>query len=86
MLTFNYKQFSLIGSLLILFTHVTIAADNTNSVTAGELVLEPPTLISLGLEWYIEGDDDRDAMVEVAYRKSGETTLARRPAPAARAE
>jgi len=72
MLTFNYKQFSLIGSLLILFTHVTIAADNTNSVSAGELVLEPPTLISLGLEWYIEGDNDRDAMVEVAYRKSGE--------------
>ncbi|MDG1851248.1 MAG: hypothetical protein P8J44_03950, partial [Gammaproteobacteria bacterium] len=72
MLTFNYKQFSLIGSLLILFTHITIAADNTNSVSAGELVLEPPTLISLGLEWYIEGDNDRDAMVEVAYRKSGE--------------
>lgn len=42
------------------------------SVTAGELVVEPPTLISLGFEWYIEGDDDRDAAVAVAYRRRGE--------------
>jgi len=41
------------------------------SVTAGELVVEPPTLISLGFEWYLEGDADRDAAVAVAYRKRG---------------
>ena len=40
--------------------------------TAGELVVEPPTLISLGFEWYIEGDADRDAVVAVAYRRAGE--------------
>src|SRR6056300_60195 len=68
------KLSSLLASTIILCTYITsvLAAENQNSVTAGELVLEPPTLISLGLEWYIEGDDDRDAMVEVAYRKSGE--------------
>ncbi len=40
-------------------------------VTAGDLVVEPPTLISLGFEWHIEGDADRDAAVAVAYRKRG---------------
>jgi hypothetical protein len=42
------------------------------AVTAGELVVEPPTLISLGFEWHIEGDADRDAAVAVAYRPAGE--------------
>lgn len=46
-------------------------------VTAGELVVDPPTLINLGFEWFIEGDDDRDASVEVSYRKVGDTAWQR---------
>ena len=46
-------------------------ASGQRNVTAGELVVEPPTLISLGFEWYVEGDSDRDAAVAVAYRKRG---------------
>src|SRR5688572_7329686 len=42
------------------------------AVTAGELIVEPPTLISLGFEWRIEGDADRDSTVAVAYRRAGE--------------
>jgi hypothetical protein len=42
------------------------------AVTAGGLVVEPPTLISLGFEWRIEGDADRDSAVAVAYRRAGE--------------
>jgi hypothetical protein len=42
-------------------------------VTAGEFVVEPPTLINLGFEWAIEGDDNRTATVEVSYRKTGTT-------------
>ena len=42
-----------------------------DGATAGELVVEPPTLIALGFEWYIEGDDDRDAAVTVQYREQG---------------
>jgi hypothetical protein len=45
------------------------AADRT---TVGELVVEPPTLISLGFEWLIEGDDNRNATVAVSYRRKGE--------------
>ena len=43
-----------------------------NAVAAGELLVEPPTLINLGFEWFIEGDDNRNAAVEVAYRRQGE--------------
>jgi hypothetical protein len=39
-----------------------------------ELVIDPPTLINLGFEWPIEGDDNRNATVEVAYRRTGENS------------
>jgi hypothetical protein len=42
------------------------------SVRPGKLVVEPPTLISLGFEWYIAGDDNRNAAVAIQYRKQGE--------------
>src|SRR6267142_7072197 len=40
-------------------------------VQPGELVIEHPTLINLGFEWVIEGDDNRNAQVDVSYRKQG---------------
>jgi len=48
------------------------AAQQTDSLVAQEIVIEPPTLISLGFEWYIEGDANRNASVEVHYRATGE--------------
>jgi hypothetical protein len=48
-----------------------LAADGT---TARELITEPPTLISLGFEWQIDGDDNRNAIVAVSYRKKGEAS------------
>lgn len=59
----------------LLATQLAVAADTADtadSVTAGELVVEPATLLSLGFEWYIEGDADRDAVVALSYRKVGE--------------
>jgi hypothetical protein len=41
-------------------------------VTPGELIVDPPTLINLGFEWLIEGDDNRNASVAVSYRGVGE--------------
>jgi hypothetical protein len=41
---------------------------------AGELVIEPPTLINLGFEWFIEGDSNRNAAVAVSYRRAGAST------------
>jgi hypothetical protein len=40
-------------------------------VTPGELLIEPPTLINLGFEWFIQGDTNRNASVQVSFRKAG---------------
>jgi hypothetical protein len=50
------------------------AADQAkeNAVTAGEFIVDPPTLINLGFEWMIQGDDNRNAKVDVSYRKKGD--------------
>ncbi|MEO8129818.1 MAG: hypothetical protein ABI822_22140 [Bryobacteraceae bacterium] len=47
------------------------AAESVLKVKPGELFIEHPTLINLGFEWPIEGDDNRNAQVEVSYRKQG---------------
>ena len=43
--------------------HTAAAADTTRP---GEFVVEPPTLINLGFEWFIDGDDNRNAPVAVS--------------------
>src|SRR5579864_2940237 len=48
------------------------SAWSQNKTTSGDFVVEPPTLISLGFEWKISGDDNRNAHVDVTYRKKGE--------------
>ena len=50
------------------------AAPTDAGVTAGELVIDPPTLINLGFEWVIDGDANRNAQVAVTYRKQGDVT------------
>ena len=42
-------------------------------LSLGELIVDPPTLINLGFEWLIDGDDNRNGAVAVAYRKKGTT-------------
>ena len=41
---------------------------------AGELSVEPPTLLSLGFDWKIAGDDNRNGQVDVTYRRKGDAT------------
>jgi hypothetical protein len=43
-----------------------------SATVAGDFWSEPPTLVSLGFEWRISGDDNRNASVAVSYRKKGE--------------
>jgi len=54
---------------VILFAKPSWAQKTTAS---GDFVVEPPTLVSLGFEWRITGDDNRNAHVDVTYRKKGE--------------
>jgi hypothetical protein len=49
------------------------AAPAPNAVSPGELLIEPPTLHNLGFEWFIQGDDNRNAAVNVSFRKRGES-------------
>ena len=46
-------------------------ASSPEMVTPGELLIEPPTLINLGFEWFIQGDTNRNASVQVSFRKAG---------------
>ena len=40
-----------------------------NQTKATEFIVEPPTLLCAGFEWYISGDENRNARVDVRYRK-----------------
>jgi len=48
------------------------AGHASNKTTAKEFYAEPPTLISLGFEWQIDGDDNHNASAAVFYRKKGD--------------
>ena len=73
------KQVTCIVALVLLTSGTVPAASPIQQggkplpgVTAGALIVEPPTLICLGFEWEISGDDNRNATVGVTYRESGE--------------
>jgi len=51
---------------------VAVGGEGGDAATAGKLVVEPPTLICLGFQWHIAGDDNRNAAVAVRYRRQGE--------------
>jgi hypothetical protein len=42
------------------------AAENGAKVKPGELIVDYPTLINLGFEWVMEGDEDRNARVDLS--------------------
>jgi hypothetical protein len=58
----------LIAAFLMLGGRAGASAD----VQSRRLVLEAPTLLCLGVRWYISGDDNEDASVTVEYRRKGE--------------
>jgi hypothetical protein len=49
-----------------------VAGSDQNATAIGEFTVERPTLVSLGFEWRIQGDNNHTAKVEVTYRKAGE--------------
>jgi hypothetical protein len=63
---------SMFGALALVLAAPAAAAPG-DAITAGEIVVEPPTLISLGFEWTVEGDANRNASAAIAYRRKGET-------------
>lgn len=57
-------------SFLFLFS---FALHAQNATTAGRFHVEHPTLLNLGFEWAITGDANRNATVDVQFRKVGDS-------------
>ena len=68
---FPDRGLALAAALALLGLRAAPCWSQSNTV-AGDFWVEPPTLRSLGFEWRINGDDNRNARVEVSYRKAGE--------------
>jgi hypothetical protein len=62
---------SLAAFALLILTTPGLRAEN--ATTAGRFVVEPATLICLGFEWDITGDENHNATVDVSYRATGQT-------------
>jgi hypothetical protein len=56
---------------ILVFTACAVQAQN--ATTPGRFHVERPTLVNLGFEWAIEGDVNRNATVDVRFRKAGAT-------------
>ena len=65
-------KISTVWFAVLIATFLAKPAWSQAATTSGDFVAEPPTLVSLGFEWRITGDDNRNAEVKVAYRKKGE--------------
>ncbi len=50
---------------------VAAAPSSGNPVEPGEIIIEPPTLQAVGLEWPLTGDANRNASVSIRYRRKG---------------
>ena len=63
---------TVIGFIVTLCTIAVQAAEATNAITPGDLVVDPPTLICLGFYWPMEGDDDHNATAAIEFRRKGD--------------
>jgi len=63
---------AVIGFALALVMAAAGAVCADRAIHPGELVVEAPTLLCLGVRWYVSGDEDGDAAVKVTYRRKGE--------------
>src|SRR5688500_2133792 len=64
------KHFLLASILCSALVGIPAFAADT-SAPAGDPVLDPPTLKSLGGYWKITGDDNKNATISLEYRKAG---------------
>jgi len=58
------------GFMLALLSAMPARAEN--QITSGKFILDVPTLTAIGVEWKMLGDDNRNAAVEVSFRRKGE--------------
>ncbi|MEQ1908142.1 MAG: hypothetical protein ABMA15_04930 [Vicinamibacterales bacterium] len=63
---------AVVSMTLLLACSLVLAAPADLKVTPGEFLVDHPTLVNLGFEWVVDGDANRNASVEVSYRKQGD--------------
>lgn len=63
------KSLKIFATLFLLL--LTLPGLAQQAVKPGKFVAEPPTLICLGFEWYVQGDENRNASVALSYREKG---------------
>ncbi len=57
---------------LILLMVINAQIHAENAIQAGQLDIDPPTLIGSGFQWWVDGDDNQNARLTVSYRQQGE--------------
>ncbi|RAJ91010.1 hypothetical protein LX87_05351 [Larkinella arboricola] len=62
---------NLIGGFVVILFLLPHLSPAQNKVQGQKFIVEPPTLENLGFEWYIDGDENRNATVKVEYRIAG---------------
>jgi hypothetical protein len=67
------RALAAILALVSVFVVHRVAWGAQNWTVSGKFSVELPTLSALGFDWWIAGDDNRNARVEVSYRQKGET-------------
>jgi hypothetical protein len=69
----NHHELTLRAAIAILPLLCATPSSAQNNTISGEFTVEPATLVSLGFEWRITGDDNRNAHVNVTFRRTGES-------------
>ena len=62
------------AGLAVVALMASAASQGANQAMPGEVIIEPPTLQALGLEWPLTGDANRNATVTVRFRLKGTGT------------
>jgi hypothetical protein len=84
----SFRKIVMISVVLLLFATVVSARERRevpplvgfavgpqmDDIVPKRFIVDPPTIENLGFRWYIEGDSNRNASVDVAFRKKGQTT------------
>ena len=69
------RSFAARGSVLAVGLAVSFAAPDVRAaddLVVGQASLDPPTIVALGVQLLVSGDDDHDASVTVRYRRAGD--------------
>ncbi len=65
------KRFAVARHVLALLLFLPAVASAVNQMTIQSVVTDPPTLLTLGVQVVISGDDDGDGSISVRYRRLG---------------